>query len=502
MFRKRIFWVGLIIVLVLAGGGYGYYRYFYLPGHEVTEQAIMTAQVARGDLIISVSGSGVLYPAAERELGFETESGDEVAGYVDEVLVEIGDRVQEGDLLAQLETDDLELDVAEAEINLREAQLDLADATESASDAELASAQAAVQSAQSSLTVARYNYESAQNSDLDADVRARQIEFQWYADQQLNAEDNGADQSKLEKTWNERATAEYRFNQALNEAKMEELEAWNGVDQAQNQVLQAQENLELLESEPATDTVKRAELSVDRAELTLDEARDALDAANLRAPFDGVIVDVAAIPGEKVGTEAIITIADLDNPQVEFWVEESDAGSVVGSTGSPQAVGNRVEIEFEGLPNQTFTGTVTRIDPALVTVNNTLAVQAWASLDLSSQQVTLLGEMNADIEVISAEALDVVLAPVQALRELGDGQYAVFVVQPDGELAMRPVEVGLQDPVNAEIISGLEAGEVVSIGQSIASSTSEQEEQEMPGPPGMPGGGLFGSGGGPGGGRP
>lgn len=493
MFRKGIFWIGLVIVLVLAGGGYAYYGYFYLPSQEASEPTIMTARVARGDLIISVSGSGVLYPAAERELGFETASGDEVAGYVEEVLVEVGDHVQEGDLLARLETDDLELEVAEAEISLREAQLDLADAMEGASDAELASAQAAVQSAQSSLTVARYNYESAQNSDLDADVRARQIEFQWYADQQLKAEDNGADQSKQEKTWDERATAEYRFNQALNEAKMEELDAWNQVDQAQNQVLQAQENLELLESEPATDTVKRAELSVDRAELTLDEARDALEAANLRAPFDGVIVDLAAIPGEKVGAEAIITLADLDNPQVEFWVEESDAGGV--------AVGNRVEIEFEGLPDEIFTGTVTRIDPALVTVDNTLALQAWASLELTSRPI-LLGEMNADIEVISAEALDVVLAPVQALREIGDGQYAVFVAQPDGELAMRPVEVGLQDPVNAEIISGLEAGEVVSIGQSTVSSTSEQEEQEMLAPPGMPGGGMFGSGGGPGGGRP
>jgi multidrug efflux pump subunit AcrA (membrane-fusion protein) len=71
--------------------------------------------------------------------------------------------------------------------------------------------------------------------------------------------------------------------------------------------------------------------------------------------------------------------------------------------------------------------------------------------------------MNVDIEVISAEARDVVLAPIQALREIGDGQYAVFVVQPDGELAMRPVEVGLRDAVNVEILSGLELGETVKI---------------------------------------
>jgi multidrug efflux pump subunit AcrA (membrane-fusion protein) len=89
---------------------------------------------------------------------------------------------------------------------------------------------------------------------------------------------------------------------------------------------------------------------------------------------------------------------------------------------------------------------------------------------------------------------------VQALRELGEGQYAVFVVQPDGELVMRPVEVGLQDVVNAEIVAGLEAGEVISLGQSSAPTGAPAEgDEEMPVPPGgmMPGAGMFGGGGRP-----
>ncbi|MGD8245066.1 MAG: efflux RND transporter periplasmic adaptor subunit, partial [Anaerolineae bacterium] len=135
MFRKRILWIGLIVVLALAGGGYGYYRFAYLPGQAGPEEALMTAEVAQGDLIISVSGSGVLSPGTERELGFETESGEEVVGFVDEVFVEIGDRVQAGDLLARLDTYDLELAVARAGINLREAQIDLAETTEVATEA-------------------------------------------------------------------------------------------------------------------------------------------------------------------------------------------------------------------------------------------------------------------------------------------------------------------------------------------------------------------------------
>jgi HlyD family secretion protein len=495
MLRKRIFWIGLVIVLALAGGGYAYYRIVYLPGRAGAEESLMTSAVARGDLIISVSGTGVLSPGSERELGFETESGEEVVGFVDEVFVEVGDRVQEGDVLARLDTQDLELAVAKAEISLREAQIDLAETTEAATEAELADAQAALESAQLALTVSQYSYQNAKMSDQAAAARGYQIDVLYHAQQLQELEASGADGETLEKVRNALGEAEAALSEALQDAEMEQLSAWNEVDQAQNRVLQAQETLASLESGPEEGTVLQAELKVARAELALDEANDELEAAELRAPFDGTVVDVSAIAGQRVGSAGIITLADLEQPMVQFWVEQSDMTGV--------AVGNRVEIEFEGLPDQVFDGEVVRIDPALVTVDNTLAVQAWASVDLSSQDVTLLGDMNADVEVISAESRDVVLAPIQALREIADGQYAVFVVDANGELAMRPVEVGLQDAVNAEIVSGLEAGEVVSLGERSASSgTSEAEDLEMPGPGMMPGGGLFGSGGGGPGGRP
>jgi multidrug efflux pump subunit AcrA (membrane-fusion protein) len=156
-------------------------------------------------------------------------------------------------------------------------------------------------------------------------------------------------------------------------------------------------------------------------------------------------------------------LADLDNPQIQFWVEESDLNSV--------AVGNRVELVFEALPDLVFQGEITDVDPVLVSVDGTTAVQSWASIDTSAQPVDLLGDMNVEVEVVAGEAQNALLVPVQALRELGEGQYAVFVVGADGELELRPVEVGLQDYVNAEIVSGLQGGEVVSTGETTSSST-------------------------------
>jgi HlyD family secretion protein len=451
MLRRRAFWVRLAILVALAAGGaFVYYDRVYLPRQAVVEPTITTAQVRRGDLIVSVSGSGTLVPGSEIALGFQA------GGYVDEVLVDVGDHVQEGDVLAKSETDDLVWAVFEADIKLRQAQLDLAKALEGPSDAELADARASVRSAQTALTVAQYNYDSALNSDLDSAVRSRQIEFQWYVDHFYQLEQSGAEQDQLDAAWNDWSMAEWRFNQALDEADMEERKASNQVDQAQRRVEQASEDLELLQSGPITETITLAELRANQAALALDNARDDLEAAQLRAPFDGTVVDVTAMRGEHIGTAPFITLADLEEPLLLFWVEESDMGGVV--------VGNRVEIIFEALPDDTFTGEVVHVDPALVTVDRVLAVQASASIDPSSQQAHLLGGMNAEVEIISVESRDTLLVPVLALRELGPDQYAVFMVQPDGEMMLRPVEVGLMDPVNAEILSGLELGEVVSTG--------------------------------------
>jgi HlyD family secretion protein len=413
------------------------------------------------------------------DLGFQE------GGYLDEVLVEVGDQVQEGDVLARLEASELELAVVEAEIKAREAQLDLVEAGEGATEAELANAEASLQSAKAALTVAWYDYDSAKNSDLDAAVRSYQIHYQWNAEKYQELEQNGANQDRLEDAWSDQAEAEADYNDLLQQANMEQLDVWNQVDQAKNRVYQAEESLELLQSGPTTDTIMRAELKANQAALALEEAQADLEAAELRAPFAGTVVDVTAIPGEHIGTASIITLADLEEQFLQFWVEESEMSGV--------AVGNRVEIIFEALPDDTFTGEVIRIDPALVTVDGTLAVQSWASVDTASHPVTLLGGMNAEVEVISAESRDTLLVPLQALRALGTDQYAIFVVQPDGEMALRPVEVGLMDFVNAEIISGLELGEVISTGVE-ESTEVEVPEQEMM----MPGGGIMM----PGGGRP
>jgi len=235
--------------------------------------------------------------------------------------------------------------------------------------------------------------------------------------------------------------------------------------------------------------VESLQLQVQTAELALTQAQENLAHATLVAPFDGVVTAVAIQEGEMVGgSTAAVTLADMDPPLVKFWVEEADMASAV--------VGNPVSVVFEALPDLTYSGRIIRVEPTLVTVGNTTAVQIWATVDTSAHPERLFAGMNAEVEITYGEARGALLVPVGALRTLGSGQYAVFVVNADGQLELRPVEVGLQDYVNAQILSGLSLGEVVSVAtEDTALTTSPSLNPTNPQFPA--GGGVFIPGGGP-----
>jgi HlyD family secretion protein len=459
--KRRKTWISVIVLLLLAaGGGYvAYTRFFSAPAlaEEPPEPTLETATVTQGDIIITADGSGELVPVVELNLTFHT------GGVLDEVLVEVGDQVQENGALARLETDNLERAVSEAEVELELAQLELADVREGPSEAELADAEADLRDAQVGLSLAYEAYRRTSDSNLDAAVETAKADFDWwvgyYQSQKAKYEKGNLSQADHDWAMNAMISAEGRWQEAINNANAEQTQASSRITQAQNNVYQAEEKLEQLESEPLTDTLMRAELEVDQALLSLEQEHADLEAAQLYAPFDGVVMEVLATVGEQVGENTpILTLADFHEPLLRFWVEESDLGSV--------SVGKPVNIIFEAFPDDTFTGEVVRVDPVLVTVDGTPAVQTWASVDLGDRDTLILSGMTADVEVIAAESRNTLLVPVEALREMAPDQYTVFVVQPDGELEMRTVVVGLRDVVNAEILEGLELGDVVSIGEA------------------------------------
>jgi multidrug efflux pump subunit AcrA (membrane-fusion protein) len=172
------------------------------------------------------------------------------------------------------------------------------------------------------------------------------------------------------------------------------------------------------------------------------------------------VIEVQAALGETANPTPIITLVDLSRPQLEIYLDETDMDKL--------AVGNKVTVEFEAISDLSFSGEVVRVNPTVILVDGAPAVSALAELQGVSGNPTdqlpqLLVGMNATIDIIAGEADNVLLVPVESLRELGPGQYAVFVLE-DGQPKLRPIKVGLMDLNYAEVIDGLSKGEIVTTG--------------------------------------
>ena len=109
-------------------------------------------------------------------------------------------------------------------------------------------------------------------------------------------------------------------------------------------------------------------INLRQARIALENAKIELENTVLTAPIDGTITASQAGLGEMVNTSPILTIADLEHPLVRFYVEEVDLGKV--------AVGAPVSVLFDAAPDLSFSGEIIRVDPALVTVDGSPAVQA------------------------------------------------------------------------------------------------------------------------------
>ena len=460
--RRRTWAIALLVIVAATVGGYLYYTRYLTPAEEAEEPALQTTTVRKGDIVITAMGSGNLMPVAEVALGFRT------GGTLVEMAAGVGDEVEAGQTLARLDDDAAQIQVAQAELNLEQAQAKL-ETLRRTSAQTLEIAQVNLEAAQAGydalvqetdhtgdrLTSARVNLEQAVEQ-LAGAQEAYDAAWDPARDWELGVK-NRATALENERAATTRSLAKAQDDLQIARANYN-LTVLSLDDDSANRaawakVLAAQQTLE--ETGSGAD-VQAAEWAVRQAELALESALLTLENTILRAPTAGTVIEVSANAGEAVGTNPIITLADLNATQVRFYMEESDLDKV--------AVGNKVTVVFDALPDQEFPGAVVRVDPMLVTVDGTFAAQAWAVLDVPDDQAALPAGLTAEVKVVAGEAYKTLLVPVQALRELAPGQFTVFVVTESGELKIRPVEVGLRDFANAQILSGLEQGEVISTG--------------------------------------
>jgi len=240
-------------------------------------------------------------------------------------------------------------------------------------------------------------------------------------------------------------------------AAVKRLEYEYEVETAEANLEKARADYEKLIAGPNPDDIALAEAQLASAEAMLAQAQEAQVFVDLLASMDGTVLDILANVGENVSTTPIITLADLSQPVLEVFLDEIDLDKI--------ALDYEVEVIFDALVDDVFSGRIVEVNPSLIDVSGTQVVSALAQLDASSlaEPQTLLVGLNASVDVIAGKAQDAVIVPVEALHELSPGEYAVFVMQ-DGEPRLRVVTVGLMDFTSAEILTGLQPGEIVTTG--------------------------------------
>jgi RND family efflux transporter MFP subunit len=386
--------------------------------------AVTVAHVTRRDIAPAIQGVGTV------EAKVAVQVGSKITGRLVTVLVDQGDAVTAGQVLARLDDAQQRAEisrqeaavrgagaaVAEAQANVRRAQSTLDDLIAGSRSAEIAQWQARVASARATRILAESDLRRTQGLFAKEFIAAQEVD---------------------------------RAQQAFDVAAAQERDAAQALALAlegprTNQVAAAQAALEAAQQQLGAAGAARQQ-----AEAALAVAREQLADTVIRSPFAGDVVSRALEPGAPVtpGTP-IFKLADPGSSWVTVNVDERDTAAL--------APGHPVDVVFRSRPQRVYRGQVARIQREGDRVTEQLAVDL--RLDERPPRLTLGEQVEATIR--PPAHLNVVALPLSALVRRPDGLGALVVTQ--DRLQFRRATFGAADPSGwIEVLDGIRPGDAV-----------------------------------------
>jgi HlyD family secretion protein len=459
MKKKRAFITLGLVTLVCVGIALVATR----SSSSATTSQTQLGQVTQATLSSVVESSGSVSPESEVTLSFGA------SGIVSQVNVEVGDHVKQGDVLAELDTTDLELEVAQAEQSYLSQQATYS-MTVTPDPAEVTAAQLALSNTSAAYKLAQQRY--TVNSTDQVAISCNNVDSakQTYDDAVTAYNNylsnwrvivNGTYEVSPQKSQLERAKAAY--DQALASCNLAKSSVNDSsVKSAYSALVQAKANLDDLIS-PSERTLATAQVQLEQAQLSLEQAQQQLEEAKIVAPLDGIVTAVNPVVGGPGNSSTTISLADASRYHVDVLIDETEISQL--------KVGQQVEITFDALADVTVTGVVGRVDPA-GTVSNGV-VNYTVRIDLDPTEAALRTDMTANVRVIIDTHTDVLAVPGGAIRQDSQGYY-VNVVNADGEAQRVDVTTGYTDGELTEVAGDLQTGQQVYISEP---ATSQQQQQ-------------------------
>jgi HlyD family secretion protein len=358
------------------------------------------AKVEKGDLAKSVVATGKVTPITKVEIK------SKASGIVKKLYVDAGDKVHTGQVLAELDRDEIQ-----AQVNSARAQLTSAEATAKGSEADLERAKVDAQGVD--IPTLQRAYERAQQMAHDGVVSASALDDA---------------QRAYELAVNKRDVARAQYT--VNKAK-----------------------------------VAQAEADVQKNRATLSQLEEQLSYTTITSPIDGVVLSRDVEMGDAVssilvlgsGATLVMTLGDTSEVYVKGKVDESDIGKVY--------LGQPARIRVETFKDKTFTGHVTKISPMGVEKDNVTTFEVRVSINNPGGE--LKAEMTANAEILLDEHKNTLMIPEGAIMYDKDKKASVDIPDPKAKDGMKKVAVniGISNGAKTEVLSGLKEGQEVVLQQ-------------------------------------
>lgn len=409
--------------------------------NEAAEERAAPVEVAlveTGDISLILNYSGSLEPVDELDIV------PGAAGRIEQLLIEEGDTVQAGDLIAIIESDTYQTQIKQAEAALEAAQLNLSKMELGSRPEEIAAAQAAVQLAKANLNDV---------STVDDDERTQAASGLARTQAALKAAQ--AEYDKIAWAGNVGTTPQALALQEATIAYETALSAYNKQTNPSDsqlaplmlQVAQAELALALKVQPYRQIDFAQARVSIKQAEAALEGAKLQLAETNIYAPFDGTISRLNITEGSRVGQQGPVAHLISNELEATIGVQESAIGQV--------ETGQSASLRVTAFPGQDFPAVVSSVSPTANPDSRTFSVKVTPT----EGQDLLRSGMFADVSVLAQENKNTVLAPREAIVQ--KDQPTVFVVKDDNTVEERTVTTGLYDQNRIEILQGLQPGDVV-----------------------------------------
>lgn len=416
--RPALWLVGVVAVLAI---GLGAIAVVIRSRESAYDLEALTVPVEATALTVRITASGTVEPVQTVNVSPKT------SGILEDLLVQQGEQVEAGQLIAQMESQDVSALIRQREAAVAEAQANLAEVRRGSDVAAIAQAEAAVEAAR------------AQGRDVAAQLDLARAQFRR---NQALAAQGAISANELD-----------NFEQTVRSAAA-------NLERAQFQVQESEERLADLRNEPQPEAIAQAEARLAQAQAQLESAQVQFADTQIRAPFAGIVTQQFANEGafvtpttsasEATSATSTAIVAIANDLEVVAEVPEADIAKI--------RPGQPVEVVADAFPDQVFEGVVRLIAPEAIERQSVTLFQV--RIELLNGKDVLLSNMNVTVAFIGNELADALVVPTVAVVTQ-DGQSGVLIPGDRDRPRFRPVSLGSQAGNQIQILEGVEAGDRV-----------------------------------------